>query len=70
MKKKYILFIDQQYGDKYFASSVKELKDYYGFTGKVSKVYTDDREGNTYHTGYAIGKRWFSVWLPLLKKEG
>lgn len=58
------LFINQ-YGEQYHARTIKELKDKHGLTGRVSKMYVDDKQGKTYHIGYCIGREWLHVFTPL-----
>jgi hypothetical protein len=60
------LFIDQ-YGNKYYAKTIKELKTKHYLTGRVSKMYRDDSEGNTYHVGYVIGSLWLTMYEPVRK---
>lgn len=59
-RKDYRLCVDQ-YGNKYYARTAKELKENSGLPGKLFKIYVD-RKGKTYHVGYGIGKYWFNVW--------
>lgn len=58
-----VLFINQ-YGDKIWARSLKELRTLAN-GGKVAKQYCDDKQGKTWHTGYIIGEQWFTAYLPL-----
>lgn len=62
------LFINQ-WGEKFIAKSIKELKSVYGIQGRVSKMYHDDVNGKTWHTGYVVGRHWFAVHVltPLRK---
>jgi hypothetical protein len=63
------LYIDQ-YGNKYFASTVKELRSKIGNGGsKVSKMYIDGKGFETYHVGYVIGRYWLRAYKPLLIKQ-
>lgn len=57
------LYIDQ-YGDKYYARTVKELREKIG-GGSVSKMYCDGVDGKVYHIGYCIGKHWFNCFTPM-----
>lgn len=38
----------------------KELSDL--FSGRVSKMYFDDTDGNSQHVGYVVGDLWFEVF--------
>lgn len=62
--KDYLLCIDQ-YGQKLWAKSVKELiAKAYGT--KAAKMYIDSADHNTtYHCGYIVLGRWFSIYKPL-----
>lgn len=62
-KKPMILWVDQ-YGDKVWARTVKELREKVG-GGKVSKMYHDFKEGPPAHVGYVVGSRWFNAFLPM-----
>lgn len=59
------LYIDQ-YGSKYYASTVKELKEQVG-AGRVSIMYVDGKDGKTYNVGYVIGQTWLTAYTPLRK---
>ena len=59
------LFIDQ-YGNKFFASTVKELRSKIGMGGSsVLKMYVDRKDGSTVHVGYVIGQHWLSMYTPV-----
>lgn len=60
---KYTLFIDQ-YGNRWEACTVSELRDSIG-GGHVSKMYVDDKSGNRYHIGYVIGRHWCTAYAPI-----
>lgn len=62
-RKQWRLCIDQ-YGNKVYARTAKELKQRSDVPGKLFKIYVD-RKGKTYHVGYGIGKHWFSVFGEL-----
>ena len=64
--RKYLLFIDQ-HGQPLFAHSLKELHAKAG-GGRISKQYTDKRNGDTVHNGYVIGQRWFTAYQPIEEK--
>jgi len=53
------LFIDQ-YGDREWATTLKELKG--KCPGRVSKMYFDRKDGTARHAGYVIGPRWFTAY--------
>lgn len=57
------LFIDQ-YGNRWEARTVSELRDKIG-GGLVSKMYVNDRSGNRYHIGYVIGHYWCTAYMPV-----
>jgi hypothetical protein len=57
------LFIDQ-YGSKYWAASLKELKERAGYAGGAAKQYNDLKDGRTVWTGYVLGARWFTAFNP------
>lgn len=60
------LFVDQ-FGQKIYASTIKELKQKAG-PGKVSRMFIDGTDGKIYHVGYVIGARWFSFYEPIMKE--
>lgn len=59
---KYTLFI-AQYGNRWEARTVSELRDKIG--GRVSKMYVDDKSGNRYHVGYVIGRHLCTAYMPV-----
>ncbi len=61
MNGKPVLYIDQ-YGNKTWANSARELQRKYG--GRLFKVYRDKKDGRSVHVGYGVGKLWFSAFLP------
>ena len=62
-----MLFIDQ-YGNKFFASSIRNLRSQIGNGGsRVSKMYIDTDDG-TYHIGYVIGDHWLTMYAPVTFK--
>ena len=71
-KKAKRLFIDQ-YGNRFYAHTVKELRKQIGAGGsKVEKMYCDRKDGSTIHTGYVIGGHWLTMYAPvyILEKKG
>lgn len=61
-----MLYIDQ-YGSKFFATTIKDLKEQIGRT-KASKMYVDGKDGKTYHIGYVIGDHWLTAYQPVRKE--
>ena len=62
-KRKTLLFLDQ-YGRPVWAKTVKELREKAG-GGRVSRQFTDKKDGATVHTGYGVGARWFTMYAPI-----
>ncbi len=58
------LFIDQ-YGNRFYASTIKELKQ--NLIGAVSKMYVD-RKGESFHIGYVIGQHWLTEYAAVERK--
>ena len=59
------LYIDQ-YGNKFHANTVKELRSQIGGGGsRVSRMYIDKRDGRTVAIGYVIGQHWLKVYAPV-----
>jgi len=65
-KEIYRLFIDQ-YGEKIFARTVKELCKKAGRT-KAKRMYIDTEKNGTLHIGYVVGRRWFTEYMPVRRK--
>lgn len=61
------LYIDQ-WGQKFFASTIKELKDKIG-GGRVSKMYQDKKNGDTMHVGYIVGGHWCTAYQRVEIKQ-
>jgi len=59
------LYIDQ-YGDKFWARTVKELCEKIGVP-KARKMY-DDFDGRSYQVGYVIGEYWLLEFTPTRKE--
>jgi hypothetical protein len=57
------LWIDQ-WGNRYFARTVKDLKVQVG-PGAVHKIYRDKLDGRSVHCGYSIGQHWFDRYAPV-----
>jgi hypothetical protein len=61
MNGKTTLFIDQ-YGSKYWARTVRELRSKVGMGGsRVSKMYVD-KDGGSIHVGYVVGAHWLTAY--------
>lgn len=64
-KHKRRLFIDQ-YGNRFYCATIKQLKEQ--LPGKVSKMYVD-RDGQSFHIGYVIGHHWLTEYAPVERKD-
>lgn len=65
MNNKTTLYIDQN-GSRWWAKTVKELRDQIGMGGsRVQKMYVDKKDGRTVHTGYVIGQHWLTAYQPV-----
>lgn len=62
MSKKQMKLFVSQYGDKFYAKTIKELREQ--IPGRCSKMYID-RKGKTLHVGYVIGKLWLAMYAPI-----
>ena len=58
------LFVDQ-YGNRVYASTVKELREKSGGGGRVNKMYRDRKNGGYVHVGYVVGPHWYTAYVPL-----
>jgi hypothetical protein len=60
------LYIDQ-YGNRFYASTVQELREQIKDGGsRVSKMYVDSHTpGKTYHVGYVIGGHWLNGYIQM-----
>lgn len=63
MNGEWMLYIDQ-YGNKWGARTVKELREKIG-GGKVEKMYRDKLHGDTVHVGYIVGEHWCTAYRPV-----
>ena len=54
-----------QYGDKFYAKTLKELRQQ--IPGRCSKMYVD-RNGKTLDIGYVIGQLWLTAYQPIEKE--
>ena len=66
MKEKPVKLFISQYGDKFYAKTVKELREQ--IPGRCSKMYID-RGDEMYHVGYVIGNLWLSMYIPYEVKQ-
>lgn len=65
MNGKITLFVDQ-WGNRFFARSAKELRSLIGSGGsRVSKMYHDKTSGAVVHCGYVIGGHWLTAYQPV-----
>ena len=64
MNGKLMLYINQ-YGDRFWARTVKDLRSQIGAGGgRVDKMYVDKKDGRTVHCGYVIGQYWLTAYTP------
>jgi hypothetical protein len=57
-----ILYLDQ-WGNRYWASTVKELRRQINMGGsRVSKMYVDKKDGRAVHVGYVVGQHWLTAF--------
>jgi hypothetical protein len=62
MNGKPTLYIDQ-YGSKYWARTVRELRSEVGMGGsRVRKMYVDKKDGGSLHIGYVVGDHWLTAY--------
>lgn len=65
MNGKLTLYIDQ-WGQKFWARTVKELRSNIGLGGsRVSKMYVDKKSGVSVHIGYVVGRHWLIAYQPV-----
>jgi hypothetical protein len=58
------LFLDQ-YGNRFYARTLKELRIQIGGGGsRVSTMYVDRPNGDVVCTGYVIGEHWLTAFVP------
>jgi hypothetical protein len=57
------LYIDQ-YGDKWYANTVKSLCKQIG-RSKARRMYIDKKDGSTKHIGYVVGNLWCTAYKPV-----
>lgn len=66
MKNKQLKLFMSQYGDMFYAKTIKELREQ--IPGRCLKMYID-RKGETLHVGYVIGKLWLKMYIPFEVKQ-
>ena len=67
MNGKLMLYLDQ-WGNRYWAKSVRELHRRLG-GGRPSKMYRDDPlTKKVIHIGYVVGKHWCGAYVPYAKE--
>jgi hypothetical protein len=57
-----LLYLDQ-YGNAFWARTLKELKEQ--IPGRVSIMYCDKKDGSTVRQGYVIGQHWLQAYQPV-----
>lgn len=63
-----LLYVDQ-YGKRFRARLVSELRaQIKNGKSRVSKMFVDGNDGNTYLTGYVIGGHWLRAYVPMRNK--
>jgi len=66
MNGKQTLFLDQ-YGNKFWAKTIKELRSQIGGGGScVSRMYCDLKSGGCKHVGWVIGDHWLTPYQAAL----
>lgn len=55
------LYVDQ-YGNKFYAPSLAELRKQ--IPGRASPMYVDKKDGSTMHVGVVIGDHWLTEYIP------
>ena len=62
MNGKPTLFLDQ-WGNRWWASTVKELRSHIGMGGsRVRKMYVDKKDGRSVHIGDVVGQHWLTAY--------
>lgn len=62
------LYVDQ-YGNKFYADTVKALRAQIGMGGsRVSRMYQDKKDGRTVCVGYVIGGHWLTAYAPIERR--
>ena len=69
MAKSKRMYVDQ-WGGRFFASTVKELRSQIGGGGsRASKMYRDKKDGSVVHVGYVVGEHWLTGFIPMEVKQ-
>jgi hypothetical protein len=55
-----------QYGNRFYFSTVKELREQ--ISGRCSRLFQDSKDGTTYHVGYRIGEHWLNIYEQVRKE--
>ena len=63
-KKQTVLYLSQ-YGDKFYATTLKELREQ--VRGRCSIMCNETEYGEVYRAGYVIGELWLMAYVPLIK---
>ena len=59
------LYVDQ-YGQRFYASTLKELRGQIGMGGsRVSIMYYDRQDGKAIRCGYVIGGHWLQKYVAV-----
>jgi hypothetical protein len=61
MRRKSYLWADQ-FGNKFYAATQRELKTQHGIPGKISPMYVDRADGRAVKVGVVIGQHWFTQY--------
>ena len=65
MNGKRMLYVDQ-WGNRFVARTVKELRAQVGMGGgRVSTMYADRGDGAHFKVGYVIGGHWLTRYAPV-----
>lgn len=66
MKARIIYLWLDQYGNRFRAANLKELREQ--IPGRASPMYLDKTDGTTVRTGYVIGQHWLTQYAPFETK--
>ena len=64
-KEKQVTFYVSQYGDKFYAYTLKQLRTQ--LSGRCQRMMQDGPNGEIHHVGYVIGPLWLTAYAPLIK---
>lgn len=62
LKGKLTLFVSQ-YGDRFYAKTLQELRQQ--VSGRTTPMYRDKKDGTTVRVGYVIGNLWLTAFTPV-----